>query len=1129
MADRTKHSSRKTALWFVLFVVLVTAVALAILVYGVTTYIPGERATTVRTWEARLAATADDRQSAIQRWVREGIADARIIAHYPTARFVVEGRTEPPYPFPTEQGPTAHLEGLLADFTVEHEYDQAVLLGADEAVLAAAHPAPTLEVGVRNAARDAIARREPVAVMVADSDADSIIAFAYPMFGASNRAVGCVVLIADTRSWLIPFLAHEPTGSGTAETVLMRRDGRDAVFLSRLRHTERKPGDMRRALTSAGFAAAVALAGREEFGEFTDYRGERVFAVTRVIAGTDWGLVAKVDRGEALGLYYRELWTNGLVLLGGYLAILLAGLWLWRGVSGRARRAVEASEQRFALLRDHANDAILILDAEGRITDSNGRAEELYGRSRSELLGRSVSDMRSSQARADFAPSLARVLNTGSAVVETTHQSSDGAEIPVEVSARRAEVDGETVILSIVRDVGERRAATDRIAALNRLLRTISAINQLVVRERDPDRLVHEACRVIAGHGDFALAWFGLTEPGAAEVRVAAAAGDALDYLDGLTVRHDASPEGGGPTGVAIRERRIVVAENLATDPSFAPWRDAAERAGLVSSIAVPVAVADEVVGALNVYTKRSNVFSPEVCELLEETAADIGYALGSIHHENALSESEARYRLLAENSNDVIFLWRLHPATGFEYLSPATLSLTGHDPQEFVADPELYLRIVHPEDQPAVRRLLAGNFDPSSSVTVRLIHREGVVLWTEQRCSLVEDEQGNAVAVEGNVRDVTSQRRVEEQLLQAQKMEGVGRLAGGVAHDFNNLLQAMMGVSQLLRAEKVGQDAIDAAAEELDAYVQRGADLTRQLLLFSRQTEPRREKIDLNDIVRTAAGMLRRLVRENVDFRLEADDTPLPVEADRGQLEQVLVNLVVNATDVMPEGGVLTLRTGREGESWVWFEVIDSGPGIDAETRLQIFEPFFTTKAEGKGTGLGLSVVHGIVSQHRGRVEVDSESGRGTTFRVVLPHRGSGVWRATAETGPGEALPESSGGRILVLEDEASVRLLFSRLLGRMGHDVTAVGTAEEARAASGDEEFDLLLTDVILPDGNGLEVARELRSARPQLRVILMSGYAGTEVAGDDLGAEDIMFLQKPIDVETLARTVHTALEAE
>jgi len=1126
MAERRGPNLRRYRGWFALFTAVLTAVAAALVAYGVASYVPAERRAAVSAWAARLTAAAADRQAAVERWVGEGLADARTIAAYPTARYVAEGRQAPPFPFPAEAGARAHLEELLGDFAAENDYRVALVLGPDGRELVRAPAGATAGGPLAAAARGACAQRAPVVGLAAGEGVDDAILFAFPVAGETGGIVGCAVLAADAGSWLAPFLARPPAGSASAETVLVRRTDGDALFLGRLRQGGVARQPVRGALGLPGLAAAAALAGRSEPGEYRDARGVPVFAVSRAIDGTDWALVAKVDRDEVMAPVATGLAGTGGVLLAGYLVVLAGGFGVFRGLRARARRDLAASEQRFALLREHANDAIVILDRSGTILDANGRAEDLYRRSRAELLGRPMVDLRAEPFRAAFAAALARIHADGALVLETVHADRDGNEIPVEVSARLSELDGEPVVLSIVRDMRERHAAAARIDALNRLLRTISGINQLIVRETDRDGLLREACRIIVANPEFALAWVGLARPERGEVEVVAAAGRAIAYLEELTVRCDDTPAGRGPTGTAIREGRAVVEADLATAGGYGPWRDRAAAVGLLAAAAFPIALDGETVGALNVYADRRGVLDEEFCALLAEAADDLGFALASLHREAALRESEARFRLLAENSSDVIFLWRLGGDPGFDYVSPAALALTGYDPLELIADPALFERIVHPEDRAAVHRVLAGNFDPGTSIAVRVTHRHGPTVWSELRCVLVTDAGGRVVGVEGNLRDVTAQRRAEEQLLQAQKMEGVGRLAGGVAHDFNNLLQAMMGVSQLLRAGQPGPEAIAAAAGELDAYVQRGADLTRQLLLFSRQSTPRREKVDLNEVLGAAAGMLRRLVRENVEFRMELSDAPLPVEADRGQLEQVLVNLVVNATDVMPGGGTLSLRSGREGESWVWFEVGDTGPGVPEEARLQIFEPFFTTKAEGKGTGLGLSVVHGIVTNHRGRVEVESEPGRGAAFRVVLPHRGSGVWRTVADEAGDGAPPGGGGRRILVLEDEASVRLLFTRLLGRLGYRVTAVGTATEARAAD-PGEVDLLLTDAILPDGNGLEVARELRRRAPCLRVILMSGYAGTEVAGDDLSAEGIEFLQKPIDADTLARVVHAALE--
>ncbi len=280
---------------------------------------------------------------------------------------------------------------------------------------------------------------------------------------------------------------------------------------------------------------------------------------------------------------------------------------------------------------------------------------------------------------------------------------------------------------------------------------------------------------------------------------------------------------------------------------------------------------------------------------------------------------------------------------------------------------------------------------------------RSGEPVWVIEHAHTVADGDPGRMLIEGTVIDVTERRRAQEQLLQAQKMEAVGRLAGGVAHDFNNLLQAMLGVVQLeiLKLRQAGRE--DETLAELKGLVDRGAQLARQLLLFSRREKPRVAPLDLNDVVTGTQKLLKRLLRENIDLRIQPVDDSLPVIGDRGQLEQVLVNLAVNAADAMPEGGRLGVRTGRGEGDEAWLEVTDSGQGIPEDVRDRIFEPFFTTKGRHTGTGLGLSVVHGIVTEHSGRIELDSTVGRGTTFRVVLP--------LTTSAGPDAAATASRHG----------------------------------------------------------------------------------------------------------------------
>jgi CheY-like chemotaxis protein len=306
---------------------------------------------------------------------------------------------------------------------------------------------------------------------------------------------------------------------------------------------------------------------------------------------------------------------------------------------------------------------------------------------------------------------------------------------------------------------------------------------------------------------------------------------------------------------------------------------------------------------------------------------------------------------------------------------------------------------------------------------------------------------------------------------------------------------------------------------------VKRGAALTRQLLLFSRQEARRLEPLDLNQVVRQFSQMMR-LVRENVWVSLELGETAIPVMGDRGQLEQVLMNLVVNAADAMPQGGRLTIRTRREKDDAV-LEVMDTGTGMDDETQSRLFEPFFTTKDASKGTGLGLSVVHGIVTSHGGRVEAESLVGRGSTFRVVFPvavrpevaPEPLGVIdRARLATGAGE--------RILVVEDEAGAREGLEQVLTMLGYRVTAVGSGTEADSLPPEPGFDLLLTDYLLPDVFGTDLAVRLRERWPAVQVVLMSGYAEDEAVRQKISQGRLRFLQKPFDMATLAREVHDTL---
>jgi two-component system cell cycle sensor histidine kinase/response regulator CckA len=384
----------------------------------------------------------------------------------------------------------------------------------------------------------------------------------------------------------------------------------------------------------------------------------------------------------------------------------------------------------------------------------------------------------------------------------------------------------------------------------------------------------------------------------------------------------------------------------------------------------------------------------------------------------------------------------------------------------------------------------------------------------------------GEASLVGGIAIDVTERKSLETQLLHAQKMEAVGRLASGVAHDFNNILQAMLMTSQVLRVKEQGSQKVQKTVAEYETLIKRATGLTRQLLLFSRQETARHELVDVRNLVHDLTKMVRRLVRENITLTVERAPEPLVIGADPSQIDQVIMNLVVNASDAMPEGGKLTIRTSAIDRQWASLEIEDTGHGISPAVRERIFEPFFTTKAAGHGTGLGLAVVHGIVTTHGGRIEVESTIGKGTRFRIMLPRKNADHPQdlqrplAAAEPAP------RRGARILVVEDNIEARETMGELLTSLGYQVVTVGSGEEAVLLPDEPRFDLLLSDVILPGISGLILARQLVARWPELKFILMSGYIGDEVTRSTVATADVRFLQKPFDLDALEQQVTAAL---
>ena len=509
---------------------------------------------------------------------------------------------------------------------------------------------------------------------------------------------------------------------------------------------------------------------------------------------------------------------------------------------------------------------------------------------------------------------------------------------------------------------------------------------------------------------------------------------------------------------------------------------------------------------------------------------------------EDALRRSEMRFRAIIENVNDIIIIMNADGTR--RYASPAMSRILGYSEEELLTGTSQDL--VHPDDWPAVRELIGQvQRSPGTSVSgqARSRHKDGSWRIFDGVLSNLTDVPG----IEGiviNLRDVTEHSTLEAELRQAQKMESVGQLAGGIAHDFNNLLTVIAGRTDFL----LGSSNLDSDQQtdlaEIKKAADRATELTRQLLAFSRKQLLQPRVLELNRVVREVEPMLRRLIGEDIQIRIIASDRLGNITADPGQLQQILLNLALNARDAMPSGGTITLQTANqtirggagvpgnathiEPGEYVVLQVSDTGTGMDDSTQRRIFEPFFTTKGQGKGTGLGLSTVYGIVKQSGAAISVVSAPKAGTTFSVYFPRTDGYALAQSAEKEI--SLPLSGTETILLVEDEPAVRNLVERVLNSRGYRVLSAGHGGDALelAHARDGDIDLVLTDIVMPNMSGRELVDALRSTRPDVRVLYMSGYTDDEILRRGLHDPTMAFIQKPFTAENLAVQVRKVLDA-
>ncbi len=787
----------------------------------------------------------------------------------------------------------------------------------------------------------------------------------------------------------------------------------------------------------------------------------------------------------------------------------------------------------FARIVETMAEGVAVADARGDLVFVNDALCRLSGYPREEVIGQSSSNFIVPRLLDEFHSQL-NLREYGAAdPYETVVVSRDALEIPVLVSPQ-ALFDAHGKYLgsfAVVSDVSSRRRTeTER--------EVISGIIRGVVETANLDellKLVHASLRrVIYAENCF--------------VALLDEEDDTIHFpyfADQFDTFQEPIPRGKTCTDFVLRTGQPLLLTEARFQHLIAMGEVELVGASSPSWMGVPLITPNRTIGVLAVQHYRDEgAFSERDLEFFGSVGGHIALAIERKRAEEQLHASQELYTSVVESMSDGVMVLDRE----FRFVSwnraMEELTSTSRDRVLREAQPpwEVFPHLVALGVKEMMQRAMAG--EPQRASNLHHDLPNGVSLVTHETYRPLRGAEGNIEGVVGVVRDVTERRvaeqalmKSEEQLRQAQKMEAIGRLAGGVAHDFNNLLTAINGYSELVLEKLPDQDPIRNHVEEIRLAGQHAAELTQQLLAFGRKQVISPKVVDLEAQVGELQTMLRRLIGEDIELATDSDGSAQRIRTDPGQLEQVLINLAVNARDAMPQGGTLTIRTesrdlqgeGSNGDShagpFVGVVVTDTGIGMDADVRDRIFEPFFTTKELGKGTGMGLSTVYGVVKQNGGRIWVDSAPGEGTTFSVFFPRSVEPLTQDAPHPRPSDM---QGSENVLVVEDEAAVRSLTRMILERSGYRVLEAASPSEALEifANLHEPLDLLLSDVVMPGMSGPVLAAQLQETQPDLKVLFISGHADETIVQHGVLMPDTELLVKPFSVKELLARVHGVL---
>ena len=796
----------------------------------------------------------------------------------------------------------------------------------------------------------------------------------------------------------------------------------------------------------------------------------------------------------------------------------------------QAEAALRASEEKFSKAFQASPDSVNI----NRLSDGvyvavNDGFTRVSGYAAEEVLGRSSlpGDL-GLWVHAEDRLRLQEGLSRDGMVegLEAPFRRKDGSVLTGLMSASLIEIEGEPCVLSIVRDITQLRAQARQLEGLTQMYAALSQVNQAIVFSPTREALLDKICDVMVTFGRFSMAWIGWNDPATHEVRVASAYGDTHGYLEGLEVRSDDTPMGRGPTGRAIREGVSCVENDFLGSSAASPWHARAIRCGYASTAAFPIRQGDLVCGSLCVYSTEKGFFGTHEVALLEEAAGDISFALEHLAGEARRKEMEESLHTLSAALDQSPFSVMITDAAGaIEYVNPWFTTVTGYGAAEVLGrNPRL---LKSPATPPKVHQQLWQTLSRGEIWTGELenLRKGGEPYHERASIAPVKDAEGRLIHyiaikedVTGLKRDQEERRSLEAQLHQAQKLESLGSLAGGVAHDMNNVLGAILSLSSAMRESA---DPFSPVAKNLDTITNaclRGRGVVKSLLYFAQKDLQEERLVDLNDLVRELSQLLSHLTLQRVQLDLDLQEGLGLVRGDAGALSHALMNLCVNAIDAMPKGGSLRIQTAAQ-EGGLLLRVEDTGTGMAPEVLAKAMEPFFTTKPQGKGTGLGLAMVYGTMKAHEGAFELRSQPGQGTEAVLRFPPG------RVEPCAPAPGLPQVVVGtplpglRVLLVDDDELIRESVTPLLEMLGHSVTAAPGGPQALGLLQEGlDLDLVILDMNMPGMSGAEALPRILDLRPGLPVLMATGYSDQEIAPLLRERPSVSSIRKPFSLKEI-----------